>query len=127
MKKLLILIATVLFSSCCVSEKEKNEFRDYFFFRISIIVDYNELVESGNEIHLNDWMVFLENCSYLETLSGYKFNFNDSDPPYYESIDQLVADTTNLSKWYNQNEGKWTMQKADKYVYKKRKGHTIFF
>ena len=117
----------IAFSSCRPSESDRMEFRDYYFFRVSEIVDYNQQVESGGEIHINDWMVFLENCSYLETLTGYKLGYIDGEPPFYEKQSQLTLDTIKLSNWYRQNGGEWTMQKADKYVYKKRRGHTVFF
>ncbi len=127
MKKIIVILLSIAFTSCHVSKKDKLEFKDYFFYRVSVIVNYNNLVENGEDIHLNDWMVFLENCSYLETLTGCNLNFIDSEPPYYECPSQLSKDTANLSNWYNHNGDKWTMQKADKYVYKKRKGHSVFF
>lgn len=127
MKKKVILVLAIVFSSCHISEKDKMEFKEYYFYRVSSIVEYNDLVENGGEIHLNDWMVFLENCCYLETLTGCNLNFIDSEPPYYENTNQLITDTANLSNWYNQHGEKWTIQKADKYVYKKRRGHTVFF
>lgn len=122
----LLLLATVL-NSCSISDADKTEFKEYFRHRVSAIVEYDEMVESGGEIHINDWCYFLENCSYLETLTGCKLNYIDTEPPYYESVEMLSLDTTNLSKWYDLNKDKWSMKKADMYVYKKRRGHTVYF
>ena len=130
MKKLLsvpLLLLAVVLKSCSISDADKTEFRDYFYYRISVIVEYDEMIDSGEEIHINDWFYFLENCSYLETLTGNKFHYLDAEPPYYECAEQLSADTTNLSKWYDSNKDKWSMKKADMYVYKKRRGHTVYF
>ncbi len=126
-KKIAILFLSFIFFSCNLSREEKDEFRDYFYYRVSIIADYNDLVKSGNEIHLNDWMFFLENCSWLETLTGCKLSFIAMEPPYYENDNQMAVDTTNLLQWYNRNKNNWSMRKADEYVYRKRKGHTVYF
>lgn len=126
-KKFAILFLSFIFFSCNLSREEKDEFRDYFYYRVSEIVEYNDLVKSGNEIHLNDWMFFLENCSWLETLTGCKLGFIAMEPPYYESDNQMAIDTTNLLQWYNRNKNNWSMRKADEYVYRKRKGHTVYF
>ena len=126
-KKIAILFLSFVFFSCNISREEKEEFRDYFYYRVSTIGEYNNLFNSGNEIHLNDWMFFLENCSWLETLTGCKLGFIDVEPPYYENNDQMTIDTTNLSHWYNRNKNNWSMRKADEYVYRKRNGHTVYF
>ena len=122
----LLLLAVVL-NSCGISDANKDEFKDYFYYRVSAIAEYDEMIESGDEIHMNDWFYFLENCSYLETLTGYKLSYIDAEPPYYESVSQMSIDTANLSKWYVLNKDKWSMKKADMYVYKKRRGHTVYF
>ena len=130
MKKALLiplLLLAVVFNSCGISDADKDEFKDYFYFRVSAIAEYDEMIESGGEIHPNDWFYFLENCGYLETLTGYKLNYVAAEPPFYESVSQMSMDTANLSKWYVSNKDKWSMKKADMYVYKKRGGHTVYF
>lgn len=127
MKKCIVLLCLFLFISCSVSKEEMLEFKDYYYFRMHAIVEYEKMVEKGEDIHLNDWMVFLENCSYLENLTGYHFSYIKTEPPYYEDTNQLKQDTAYLTKWFEKNKGRWSMRKADKYVYKKRKGHTVFF
>lgn len=122
----LLLLATV-FTACRISDADKDEFKDYFYYRVSAIAEYDEMIETGGEIHPNDWFYFLENCSYLETLTGYKLNYIVAEPPFYKSVSQMSIDTANLSKWYVSNKDKWSMKKADMYVYKKRRGHTVYF
>lgn len=126
-KKVAILFLSFFIVSCNISQEEKDEFRDYFFYRVSTIVDYNDLVNSGDDIHLNDWMFFLENCSWLETLTGCTLSYIETEPPYYENDVQMSKDTTNLFQWYNCNRNNWSIRKADEYVYRKRKGHTVYY
>lgn len=126
-KRIAILLLSFICLACNISREEKDEFKDYFYYRVSTIVEYNDLVKSGNEIHLNDWMFFLENCSWLETLTGCKLGFIRAEPPYYENDNQMAIDTTNLLRWYNCNKDDWSMRKADEYVYRERRGHTVYF
>ena len=57
MKKIIVILLSIAFTSCHVSKKDKLEFKDYFFYRVSVIVNYNNLVENGGDIHLNDWRI----------------------------------------------------------------------
>lgn len=129
MKKTFIVLLAVALTSCAPKKEERIEFREYFDYRVSELVDYDNMFNDTGcvEIHLNDWMNFLENCSYLETLTGCELHYTDCEPPYYENKGLLSVDTAALMKWYADNGKRWTMKRADKYVYKKRRGHTVYF
>ena len=128
-KNAFIALLAVVLSSCVPSKEERIEFREYYDYRVSELVEYDNMFSDTGcvEIHLNDWMNFLENCSYLEALTGCELHYNRSEPPCYENKGALSADTAALMKWYAENGEQWTMKRADKYVYKKRKGHTVYF
>lgn len=106
-----------------------ESFKDYYYYRMSVLSDY-ELKWNDDDQHdicTQEWMYFLENCSYLESLTGCSLNYTDSEPPFYKSHGLFMKDTSILNKWFKENGEHWTIRKADAYVYKKRKGHTVYY
>lgn len=127
LKKIILYAVFAVCTSCSISNTDRNEFSDYYHFRISEIVDYNILTQSTSDIHMQDWLRFLENCDYLESLTGCKFHYIQSEPPIYNDTALFKQDTALLARWLSENGKYWSKQKADKYVYEKRKGHDVYF
>lgn len=129
-KHFIIIIVLVFLDSCnCDNNNETVSFVDYYNYKVSIITDYESMWENNDTCVVceHEWMYFLENCSYLEALTGCHFHFIDAEPPYYKTHDLYVKDSLFLSDWLNENQNKWTKYKADKYVYKNRHGHSVYF
>ena len=127
------VLFTVIFGTLCACNlndiDDKALFADYFSYRLSVIADYESQWNDDNQhdICTQEWMYFLENCDYLESLTGCHFHYLDSEPPFYENHELFMKDSTYLNDWLNDNGGHWTIRKADAYVYKKRKGHTVYY
>lgn len=126
MKKIMFMVVLLLLA-CDSSKMVDREFKDYYYFRISELIDYDNLCASGDEIHIQDWARFLETCSYLEMLTGCELHYTHSEPPGYANIQLLEDDTATLGSWFRTQGHKWTKSKADRYVYRKRKGHDVYF
>lgn len=120
-------MVVLLLLACDSSKMVDREFKDYYYFRISELIDYDNLCASGDEIHIQDWARFLETCSYLDMLTGCELHYTHSEPPGYANIQLLEDDTATLGSWFRTQGHKWTKSKADRYVYRKRKGHDVYF
>ena len=126
----LAFIAMSCLMSCDKLDIDDEEtFKKYYMYRISVLSDYELALnnEGPHAICCQEWMYFLENCSYLESLTGCCFHFINSEPPHYLNHSLFVEDSLYLQEWLAENGKKWTMRKSDAYVYKKRRGHSVYY
>lgn len=100
----LMIVIMLLANSCSKHYCENKEFKDFYYKKVKIIVEYNKNSSTiGRGISMDEWFLFYETTSYLSFLTDHEFLFASGEPPFYRNNFDFIKDISFLNDWFDAN------------------------